>query len=132
MDAGLVKTRLAGAPAFVPEVVMHAVMPAAVSQWRGGCPDDSSSSGQDAEISSPGIARCSLTQAPRSINLQRSLQNGLNGDSGDHSTGRLQVGQGTLRGMPQVQVDNVNRTSSVVWTGRLPASCQTRKRMLQR
>jgi len=110
---------------------MHA-MPAAAGQCRGGRPDDSSSSGQDAEISSPGIDRCSLTHAPRSINLQRSLQNGRKGDSGDHSTGRLQVGQGTTRVMPQLHVDNVNRTSSVVCTPRLTASCQTRKRMLQR
>jgi len=132
MDGGLVETDLAGLPALVPEVVVHAVMPEAVSQCRGECPDDSSSSGQDAEISSPGIVRCSLTHAPRSISLQRSLQNGRNGDSGDHSTGRWQVGQGTMRGMPQVQVDSVNRTSSVVCTGRLPASCQTRKRTLQR
>ena len=32
----------------------------------------------------------------------------------------------------QVQVVSVKRTSSVVWTGRLFASCQTRNRTLQR
>ena len=43
---------------------------------------------------SPGITCRSLAHAPRSINLQRSLQNGRHGDAAFHSTGRLQVGQG--------------------------------------
>jgi len=43
-----------------------------------------------------GMARCSLTHAPRSTSLQRSLQNGRNGEAADHSTGRWQVGQVTV------------------------------------
>jgi hypothetical protein len=42
------------------------------------------------------MTRCSLTHAPRSISLQRSLQNGRNGEAADHSTGRWQVGQATV------------------------------------
>ena len=46
--------------------------------------------------SSPGIARCSLTQAPRSISLHRSLQNGRQLAASVHSTGAAQVGQETV------------------------------------
>jgi hypothetical protein len=42
------------------------------------------------------MACFSAAQAPRSISLQRSLQNGRQGDFSDHSTGRSQVGQGTV------------------------------------
>ena len=69
------------------------------------------------------------------MSLQRSLQNGRKGEASDHSTGRWQVGQGTTVATAYtayVHVASVKRTSSVVCTGRLPASCQTRKRMLQR
>jgi hypothetical protein len=88
-------------------------------------------------ISSPGITCFSLAHAPRSMSLQRSLQNGRNGEAGDHSTGRWQVGQETdfrltAGDQRQVQVVSVKRTSSVVWIGRVLASCQTRKRTLQR
>ena len=38
-------------------------------------------------VSSPGIARCSLIHAPRSIRRQRSLQNGRYGEVDDHSIG---------------------------------------------
>ena len=92
----------------------------------------------EAAISSPGIACFSVIQAPRSMSLQRSLQNGRNGEASDHSTGRWQVGQLTTVAMActartaYVHVASVKRTSSAVCTGRLPASCQTRKRMLQR
>ena len=44
---------------------------------------------------SPGIACFSAAHAPRSMSLQRSVQNGRHGEASDHSTGRLQVGQGT-------------------------------------
>ena len=47
---------------------------------------------------SPGIACFSDAHAPRSMSLQRSVQNGRQGDDSDHSTGRLQVGQGTSMG----------------------------------
>ena len=90
----------------------------------------------DAGSSSPWITCLSVIHAPRSISLQRSLQNGRNGDASDHSTGRWQVGQGTVAiaavRATQVQVASVKCTSSVVCTGRLSASCQTRKRTLQR
>jgi hypothetical protein len=76
------------------------------------------------------------------MSLQRSLQNGRHGEPSDHSTGRWQVGQETVvviggRGggaeaIAQVQSESVKGTSSVVCTGRLPASCHTRKRMLTR
>jgi len=50
---------------------------------------------------SPGIAWRSLAQAPKSISLQRSLQNGRHGDESFHFTGRLQVGhrEGILWGL---------------------------------
>ncbi len=69
------------------------------------------------------------------MSLHRSLQNGRKGEASDHSTGRWQVGQVTTVATActaYVQVASVKRTSSAVCTGRLPASCQTRKRMLQR
>ena len=44
---------------------------------------------------SSGMERSSENQAPRSISLQRSLQNGRHSDCGFHSTSRLQVGQWT-------------------------------------
>ena len=66
------------------------------------------------------------------MSRQRSLQNGRNGEASVHSTGRWQVGQGTLAGTTQVQVESVKRTSSEVCTGRFAASCQTRNRTLQR
>jgi hypothetical protein len=47
-------------------------------------------------ICSPGIARWPEAQAPKSMSLQRSLQNGRQRDVSTHSTGRLQVGQGTV------------------------------------
>ena len=86
-------------------------------------------------------SRASRSHAPRSISLQRSLQNGRNGEAGDHSTGRWQVGQGNgrqaslaraLKASGAGAVVSVKRTSSVVWIGRVLASCQTRKRTLQR
>jgi hypothetical protein len=40
----------------------------------------------------PGIDRSSDAQAPRSISLQRSLQNGRHGELSLHSTARPQVG----------------------------------------
>jgi hypothetical protein len=39
----------------------------------------------------------SLAHAPKSISLQRSLQNGRHGAAGDHSTSRLQVGHDAMR-----------------------------------
>jgi hypothetical protein len=47
-------------------------------------------------MGSPGITLRSLAQAPRSMSLQRSLQNGRQGEAADHSTERLQVGQETV------------------------------------
>jgi hypothetical protein len=44
---------------------------------------------------SPGMLCASVAQAPRSISLQRSEQNGRLGLCGPHSTGELQVGQVT-------------------------------------
>ena len=64
-------------------------------QWGVfGISDGASLSG----ASSTTIRACSLIQAPRSISRQRSLQNGRHGDASVHSTGRLQVGQGTTLG----------------------------------
>src|SRR5690606_23038755 len=45
---------------------------------------------------SPGMARWPDAHAPRSMSLQRSLQNGRYGDSSDHSTSRPQVGHRTV------------------------------------
>ena len=42
------------------------------------------------------MARSSLNHAPRSMSRQRSLQNGRNGESADHSTGRSHVGHFTI------------------------------------
>ena len=44
----------------------------------------------------PGILWASVAQSPKSINLQRSLQNGLNFSSLTQRTGFLQQGQGTV------------------------------------
>ncbi len=38
------------------------------------------------------MPRCSVSHAPKSISLQRSLQNGRNGEASDHSMDRPQVG----------------------------------------
>ena len=48
------------------------------------------------------------------MSLHRSLQNGLNGEASDHSTGRWQVGQGTSVATAYVHVASVKCTSSVV------------------
>ena len=61
----------------------------------GSSSDDDGRSGDEwsSAAFSPGIECCSLIQAPKSINRQRSLQNGRHFDAADHSTGLLQVGQ---------------------------------------
>ena len=84
---------------------------------------------------SPGMARCSVSQAPRSISRQRSLQNGRNGAL-SHSSSRWQVGQLTRTGLtaldPQLQQLSVKVTSVWAWVGRAVSPFQVRKRMLQR
>ena len=44
-----------------------------------------------------GMAYCSLAHKPRSINLQRSLQNGRKALLGENSDNLLQLGQATIR-----------------------------------
>ena len=81
------------------------------------------------------MARCSVSQAPRSISRQRSLQNGRNGAL-SHSSSRWQVGQLTRTGLtaldPQLQQLSVKVTSVWAWVGRAVSPFQVRKRMLQR
>jgi hypothetical protein len=43
------------------------------------------------------MVNCSSAQSPKSISLQRSLQNGLNGLLGENSATFLQFGQATVR-----------------------------------
>src|SRR6202022_18996 len=65
-----------------------------------GSPEDSSPwlDSVSCATASLGIARCSESQAPRSIRRQRSLQNGRKGDV-DQSISRLQVGHLTRGGL---------------------------------
>lgn len=43
------------------------------------------------------ILNCSVAQSPKSMSLQRSLQNGRNGLFGENSEAFLQLGQATVR-----------------------------------
>lgn len=57
---------------------------------------------------SPGILFSSIAHSPKSINLQRSQQKGLNGCSAVQGTGCLQVGHFTISGLPDdgIRTDN--------------------------
>jgi hypothetical protein len=66
------------------------------------------SCGPGSALGSSGILCCSLTQAPRSISRQRSLQKGRYGDFSDHSTGRRQVGHFTWIAIAAAQVQQVS------------------------
>ena len=81
------------------------------------------------------MARCSESQAPRSISRQRSLQNGRNGAL-SHVSSRWQVGQLMRTGLTaldsQLQQLSVKVTSVWAWVGRAVSPFQVRKRMLQR
>jgi hypothetical protein len=79
------------------------------------------------------MARSSLNHAPRSMSRQRSLQNGRNGESADHSTERSHVGHFTIgAAIDQVQQVSTKETSSSACTGRWRTSGQVRNRKLQR
>lgn len=103
---------------------------------EGSPSSEPSSASSDGIISSPGIACFSLIQAPRSINLHRSLQNGRQAEASVHSTGFSHVGQATVfagtSSFLQWQTNKVKGTSSVHCTGCVLASNQVRNRTLQR
>ena len=92
-----------------------------------------SSASSSVSTASPGIACCSAAHAPRSMSLQRSLQNGRQGELSRPLDGpRRRWGSGTRRHDAHVQTVSWNFTSSVVCAGRAFRSVQRRKRMLQR
>ena len=84
------------------------------------------------------MPRALANQAPRSTSLQRSLQNGRQGNCSLQAISRLQVGQGrrcaalTMRSSSYGQQLSVKGTSTSVCFGRLSMSVHSRKRMLQR
>src|SRR5579872_3736587 len=92
--------------------------------------------GSDSAAVSAGMARFSDNHAPRSINRQRSLQNGRKGDA-FQSISRLQVGHLTsgliaVPGRFQRQELRMNVTSVSVCVGRVVSPFHCRKRTLHR
>ena len=89
-------------------------------RWSGPSPSRNSSMSSSGN-STPGIVFSSLNQAPRSMSLQRSLQNGRQGDcAGSQATGVLQVGQWMVwvRDIQSMQQRRMNSTSRSVCAAR--------------
>src|SRR3569833_2408749 len=75
-------------------------------QLQAYLPEGKSLSESDGGAESPGIERCSDSQAPRSISRQRSLQKGRNGELAQ-SILRWQVGHLTPEGL--IRCNNTTR-----------------------
>ena len=69
-----------------------------------------------------GTRYCSSAQAPRSISLQRSLQNGRNLFAAVHSTSAAQVGQATRAAIYRLQNVSSNGTFTSAWCARVRAA----------
>jgi hypothetical protein len=77
--------------------LQESLSPMSGAGWAAASPAAERSSCADSgSTGSPGTARCSVSHAPRSINRQRSLQNGRCGEASLHSIFRPQVGQATV------------------------------------
>ena len=79
---------------------------------------------------SPAILFSSAAHSPKSINLQRSLQNGLNCCCVFHITSFLQVGHETIIYFQNTQRVNRNGMSSEIWRGRLLSDDEPIKRIV--